>query len=33
MRLPQMWEEVLRYHYIRGLRRGWAEAVGPGKEP
>jgi glycosyltransferase involved in cell wall biosynthesis len=32
MRLPRTWEEVLRYHYIRGLHRGWAEA-GPGKEP
>jgi glycosyltransferase involved in cell wall biosynthesis len=33
VRLPRMWEEVLRYHYIRGLRRGWADGVGPGKEP
>ena len=27
--LPRAWEEVLRYHYIRGLRRGWKER-GPG---
>ena len=24
-RLPRLWEDVLRYHYIRGLHRGWAE--------
>jgi glycosyltransferase involved in cell wall biosynthesis len=23
--LPRLWEDVLRYHYIRGLHRGWAE--------
>ena len=23
--VPKLWEEVLRYHYIRGLHRGWAE--------
>jgi glycosyltransferase involved in cell wall biosynthesis len=22
---PRLWDEVLRYHYIRGLRRGWPE--------
>lgn len=25
--LPKLWEEVLRYHYILGLRRGWSERV------
>jgi glycosyltransferase involved in cell wall biosynthesis len=28
IRLPALWEEVLRYHYIRGLRRAWTELVG-----
>jgi GT2 family glycosyltransferase len=23
--LPKLWEEVLRYHYIRGLHRAWSE--------
>jgi len=23
---PRLWQAVLRYHYIRGLRRAWAEA-------
>jgi glycosyltransferase involved in cell wall biosynthesis len=23
--LPKLWEEVLRYHYIEGLHRAWAE--------
>jgi glycosyltransferase involved in cell wall biosynthesis len=27
--LPRLWEDVLRFHYIRGLHRGWAER-GPG---
>ncbi len=22
-RMPEVWEELLRYHYIRGLHRGW----------
>ena len=31
--LPRAWEEVLRFHYIRGLRRGWRErGPGPGDE-
>ena len=30
--LPRWWEEVLRYHYIRGLQRGWVEGAGLGKE-
>jgi glycosyltransferase involved in cell wall biosynthesis len=25
VRLPTLWEEVLRFHYIRGLRRGWRD--------
>ena len=23
--MPRTWEEILRYHYIRGLQRGWKE--------
>ncbi len=23
--IPKLWEEVLRYHYIRGLHRAWSE--------
>ncbi len=30
--LPRIWEEVLRYHYVRGLHRGWNERAGLGKE-
>jgi hypothetical protein len=25
LRVPKLWEDVLRYHYIRGLHRAWAE--------
>ena len=25
VRVPKLWEEVLRYHYIRGLHRGWSD--------
>ena len=25
---PALWEEVLRYHYITGLQRGWREGAG-----
>ena len=25
LRLPELWEELLRYHYIRGLHRGWRD--------
>lgn len=25
LRVPKLWEEVLRYHYIRGLHRGWSD--------
>ena len=28
LKLPRWWEEVLRYHYIRGLQRGWADGAG-----
>ncbi len=31
VKLPRIWEEVLRYHYIRGLNRAWAE-LGTEKE-
>lgn len=24
-RVPGLWEDILRYHYIRGLQRGWKE--------
>ncbi len=28
LKFPRLWDEVLRYHYIRGLQRGWlARAV------
>lgn len=29
VRLPRLWEETLRYHYLRGLHRGWQELVKP----
>lgn len=32
LKLPRWWEEVLRYHYIRGLQRGWADGAGLDKE-
>jgi hypothetical protein len=25
LKLPALWEETLRYHYIRGLHRAWSE--------
>ena len=25
VRMPRVWNELLRYHYIRGLQRGWRE--------
>lgn len=28
VKLPALWEDVLRYHYIRGLRRAWTELGG-----
>ena len=32
VRTPRLWENVLRYHYIRGLHRGWRDRAGPKKE-
>ncbi|MCP3959639.1 MAG: glycosyltransferase [bacterium] len=32
VRTPRLWENVLRYHYIRGLHRGWRDRAGPRKE-
>ncbi len=32
VRTPRLWENVLRYHYIRGLHRGWRDRKGPRKE-
>lgn len=29
VRLAKTWENVLRYHYIRGLHRGWRAAAAP----
>jgi len=28
VRTPRLWEEVLRFHYIAGLRRAWSEGAG-----
>ena len=25
VKLPRLWEEALRYHYLKGLQRGWRE--------
>jgi glycosyltransferase involved in cell wall biosynthesis len=30
LRTPRLWEEILRYHYIQGLHRGWRDRVSPG---
>jgi len=32
LNLPRLWEETLRFHYIRGLQRGWRERMGETKE-
>ena len=32
VRTPRLWENVLRYHYIRGLHRGWRDRLGTEKE-
>jgi len=32
VRTPRLWEETLRYHYIRGLQRGWRDGAGARKE-
>ena len=29
MSTPRLWESILRFHYIRGLHRGWDERVQP----
>ncbi len=29
LRTPKLWEEVLRYHYIQGLHRGWRDRMTP----
>ena len=26
--LPRLWQDILRYHYIQGLHRGWRERTG-----
>ena len=26
-RAPGLWEEILRYHYIQGLQRGWSDPI------
>ncbi len=31
LKLPRLWEEVLRYHYIQGLHRAWRDGEGSGK--
>ncbi len=28
VRLPRVWEKTMRYHYLEGLRNGWADGVG-----
>ncbi len=33
LRTPRLWENVLRFHYIAGLRRGWREGAGTGERP
>lgn len=32
VRTPSLWENVLRFHYIRGLHRGWADRAGSSPE-
>ncbi|MFP3939293.1 MAG: glycosyltransferase family 2 protein [Thermoanaerobaculia bacterium] len=32
LRVPRLWERVLRYHYIAGLRRGWHDGAGKGEQ-
>jgi len=29
VKMPRLWEEALRFHYIRGLHRGWQERGSP----
>lgn len=33
MKTPRLWEEVLRFHYIAGLRRGWQDGAAQGDVP
>lgn len=28
VRIPRLWDDTLRYHYIRGLHRGWGDRAG-----
>lgn len=28
VRLPRLWENTMRYHYLEGLRNGWSDGVG-----
>lgn len=32
VKLPRWWEETLRFHYIRGLHRGWADRQAGGQQ-
>ncbi len=32
VKTPELWEDVLRYHYIRGLHRGWRDLAKSRKE-
>lgn len=32
-RVPRVWRDVLRYHYVRGLERGWSSVFGHIAEP
>lgn len=31
--LPELWDELLRWHYIRGLHRGWRDVARSAAEP
>ncbi len=31
VKVPRLWEEVLRFHYIAGLRRGWQDGAAEGE--
>lgn len=31
VKMPRLWEEVLRFHYIAGLRRGWRDGAAEGE--
>jgi glycosyltransferase involved in cell wall biosynthesis len=32
VKTPRLWEDVLRFHYIAGLRRGWQDGAAKGEE-